>query len=137
MNHYYKCCRSKEVHNLQEVEDSDPESSESESPTADGLLFKGTRLIVPKALKPEMLRQIHKSHLGIVKCRQRAREVLFWPGMSLDIEQMITNCSVCAEYAKKQPSEPLKPTNLEEDRNRPVRMLRRTQSTLCHRRWNL
>ena len=50
--------------------------------TADGLLFQGTRLVVPKALKPEMLRQIHKSHLGIVKCRQRAREVLFWPGMS-------------------------------------------------------
>ena len=57
-----------------------------------------------------MLRQIHKSHLGIVKCRQRAREVLFWPGMSLDVEQMVTNCSVCADFAKKQPTEPLKPT---------------------------
>ena len=80
----------------------------SEVATADGLLFKGTRLIVPKSLRPEMLRQIHKSHLGIVKCRQRAREVLFWPGMSVEIEQMVINCSVCAEYAKKQPSEPLK-----------------------------
>ena len=78
--------------------------------TMDGLLFKGTRLIVPKVMRPEMLRQIHKSHLGIVKCRQRAKEVLFWPGMSVDIEQMITNCSVCADYGKKQPSEPLKPT---------------------------
>ena len=78
--------------------------------TADGLLFKGTRLIVPKSLRPEMLRQIHKSHLGIVKCRQRAREVLFWAGMSVEIEQMVTNCSVCADYAKKQPCEPLKPS---------------------------
>ncbi|KAL9955782.1 hypothetical protein ACROYT_G037161 [Oculina patagonica] len=77
---------------------------------ADGLLFKGTRLIVPKVLTPEMLRQIHKSHLGIAKCRQRAREVLFWSGMSVEIEQMVTNCSVCADYAKKQPSEPLKPS---------------------------
>lgn len=111
--------------------------------TADGLLFKGTRLIVPKALKPEMLRQIHKSHLGIVKCRQRAREVLFWPGMSLDIEQMITNCSVCAEYAKKQPSEPLKPiippslpwkkigTDLFECCGE------HNLLSVCHRRWNL
>ena len=63
--------------------------------TADGLLFKGTRLIVPKVMRPEMLRQIHKSHLGIAKCRRRAKEVLFWPGMSLDVEQMVTNCSVC------------------------------------------
>ena len=78
--------------------------------TTDGLLFKGTRLIVPKSLRPEMLRQIHKSHLGIAKCRQRARDVLFWPGMSVEIEQMVTNCSVCADYARKQPSEPLKPS---------------------------
>lgn len=78
--------------------------------TADGLLFKEARLIVPRVLRPEMLRQIHKSHLGIVKCRQRAREVLFLPGMSVHIEQIVTNCSVCADYAKKQPSQPLKPT---------------------------
>ncbi|KAK2549146.1 hypothetical protein P5673_030522 [Acropora cervicornis] len=31
--------------------------------TADGLLFKGTCLIAPKVMRPEMLRQIHKSHL--------------------------------------------------------------------------
>ena len=30
--------------------------------------------------------------------------------MSLDVEQMVTNCSVCADFAKKQPTEPLKPT---------------------------
>ena len=57
-----------------------------------------------------MLRQIHKSHLGIVKCRQRARDVLFWPGISVDIEQMMNNWSVCVDHANKQPSEPLKPT---------------------------
>ena len=56
-----------------------------------------------------MLLQIHKSHLAIVKCRQRARDVLFWPEMSVDIEQMVNNCSVCVDYANKQPSEPLKP----------------------------
>ena len=32
-------------------------------------------------------------------------------GIILEIEQMVTNCSVCvcADYAKKQPSEPQKP----------------------------
>ena len=78
--------------------------------TADGLLFKGTCLIAPKVMRPEMLRQIHKGHLGIAKCRQRAREVLFWPGISVDVEQMVTNCSVCADFAKKQPTEPLRST---------------------------
>ena len=32
--------------------------------TADGLLFKETRLIVPKSMRAEMLRPIHKSYLG-------------------------------------------------------------------------
>ena len=59
--------------------------------TADGLLFKGTHLIaLKKIMRPDMLCQIHKSHLGIAKCTQRAREVLFWPGMSVDVEQMVT-----------------------------------------------
>ena len=80
--------------------------------TADGLLFKGTRLIIPQVMRPENIHQIHKSHLGIAKCRQRTREVLFWPGMSLDVEQMVSNCSLWADFAKKQPMEPLKPTVL-------------------------
>ena len=80
--------------------------------TADGLLFKGLRLIVQKVMRPEILHQIHKSHLEIAKCRQRAREVLFWPGMSLDVEQMVSNCSLCADFVKKKPMEPLKPTAL-------------------------
>ena len=63
-------------------------------------------------MRPERLCQIHKIHLGIAKCRQRAREVLFWPGMSLDVEQMVSNCSLWADFAKKQPMEPLKPTAL-------------------------
>ena len=62
-----------------------------EAARGDGLLFKGTHLIaLKKFMRPEMLRQIHKSHLGIAKCTQRAREVLFWPGMSVDVQQMVT-----------------------------------------------
>ena len=61
---------------------------------ADALLFKGGRLIFPRILRAEMLHQIHKGHLGIVKCEQRARDVLFWPGMSVRLEEMGSNCTV-------------------------------------------
>ena len=43
----------------------------------DGLLFKGDKIIVPKTLQSEMLEKIHETHLGIVKCKNRARQVLF------------------------------------------------------------
>ena len=31
--------------------------------------------------------------MGIDKCKKRGREVLYWPRISLDIEQMVQNCS--------------------------------------------
>ena len=33
----------------------------------DGLLFKGNRLIVPKALRNKTLQVLHRSHMGINK----------------------------------------------------------------------
>ncbi|RVE62485.1 hypothetical protein OJAV_G00157530 [Oryzias javanicus] len=43
----------------------------------DGLIFKNSRLVVPRTMRSEMLRKIHESHLGIVKCKERARDVLY------------------------------------------------------------
>ena len=46
----------------------------------EGLMFKGDRIIVPHSLRPEILQRIHTAHLGIEKCRARARSAVFWPG---------------------------------------------------------
>jgi len=54
-----------------------------------------------------MLELIHKSHQGIVKCKQRARDVLFWPGMSSQIEEKVSQCSLCAQFHRAQPREPM------------------------------
>ena len=84
--------------------------SRSELSVMDGILYKGMRIVVPPTLRPRMLNLIHESHLGIVKCKQRAREVLYWPSMNADIEQTVQNCSKCASYQNCLPAEPLKPT---------------------------
>uniref|UniRef100_A0A2C9LZ88 Integrase zinc-binding domain-containing protein n=1 Tax=Biomphalaria glabrata TaxID=6526 RepID=A0A2C9LZ88_BIOGL len=65
---------------------------------------------MPPILRKYMLNLIHKSHLGIVKCKQRAREVMFWPGMNSDIEVTVRDCSRCAEHQNQNVSEPLMPT---------------------------
>uniref|UniRef100_A0A8C5MJR4 Gypsy retrotransposon integrase-like protein 1 n=1 Tax=Leptobrachium leishanense TaxID=445787 RepID=A0A8C5MJR4_9ANUR len=61
-------------------------------------------------MQAHMLKLIHQSHLGIVKSKQRAREVLYWPGMSSVIEQMVKNCGKCADFQNKLPRQPLRPT---------------------------
>ena len=49
---------------------------------ADGILFKNHKMIFPEQLRPEMLKRIHESHLGIEKSKRRARDILYWPNMN-------------------------------------------------------
>lgn len=72
-----------------------------------GVILKGCKVVVPKSMRPEILERIHEGHLGMNKCKARARRLVFWPGMSSDIEQRARTCSVCRKYAYSQPSEPL------------------------------
>lgn len=78
----------------------------------DGIIYKGMRIVIPHSMWKDMLKLIHSSHLGIVKCKQRGREVFYWPLMGAQIEEQVRNCERCAEIQNKQPREPLRPTKL-------------------------
>ena len=53
------------------------------------------------------MQQIHSSHLGAYKCKTRARDVLYWPGMSKQIQDMCSKCAVCLEHRKSNQKEPM------------------------------
>ena len=72
---------------------------------AEGLLLKGNCVIVPSSMRNDIKNRIHRGHLGIVRCRSRARQVVFWPRMSAEIEDMISRCSTCQEHRSYQPKE--------------------------------
>ena len=76
---------------------------------ADGILLKGEKLIIPQNLRGSMLDRIHMGHMGVTKCSQRAREVMFWPGMNKAIEQMVLRCTICQEHRDSNPKEPMLP----------------------------
>ncbi|KAL6481774.1 hypothetical protein MHYP_G00098540 [Metynnis hypsauchen] len=54
-----------------------------------------------------MLNRIHESHLGEVKCKERARDILYWPGMSVQIEDFESQFAVCNANRNSNPREPL------------------------------
>ena len=54
-----------------------------------------------------MLRLVHENHMGAEKSEDRARTVMHWPGMSKDIEDEVTKCSVCMKYQQSQHREPM------------------------------
>ena len=76
----------------------------------DGLMFKGQKIIVPHSLRAEMLDRIHSSYLGIVKCKSRARETLYWPGMTSQIEDLVSKCTICVMEYRQNSKEPLMET---------------------------
>lgn len=72
-----------------------------------GLVFKGERLIIPKSLRKLVLEKIHYAHLGIEKCKIRARESVYWPQMNKQIEDVVSNCVACNKFRKIKNKEPM------------------------------
>ena len=72
----------------------------------DDLLLCDERLVIPKSMRPEILKCIQTGHLGISKCRARAQASVWWPGLPMQIENMVANCSTCAKD-RPDPTEPL------------------------------
>ena len=46
-----------------------------------GLILKGTRIVISKKMKLNILERLHTGHLGQEKCKHRARATVFWPGI--------------------------------------------------------
>ena len=74
----------------------------------DGILMKGSRIIIPKSMQPEILTKLHTSHLGTEKTKLRAKTSVFWRNINRDIEDMTKSCMSCQLYKPKQVKEPLK-----------------------------
>ena len=72
----------------------------------DGLLLKGARIVIPSALRLSILDQLHSGHQGVTKCRARAQQTVWWPGLGSQIQDLVRNCSKCRQ-SRHQPPEPL------------------------------
>ena len=73
----------------------------------DGLVFKGDRVVVPCDARAEILRRLHSSHIGMNGTIRRAREAVFYPGITADIKKMISACAICAAHQSETQREPL------------------------------
>ena len=51
----------------------------------DGLLFKSNRIVAPRSLRAEVLGEIHGAHMGESKSLSFARDYVFWPSMTAQI----------------------------------------------------
>ena len=62
-----------------------------------GILYKSSKVLIPKSLRAEYIRRVHDGHQGIEKSTARAREYVFWPGYTNDIKEYVEKCRICQE----------------------------------------
>ena len=69
------------------------------------LLLKGTpQVVIPASKQREILAKIQAGHQGIQRSRLQAKQSVWWPGISADIETLIKNCPHCVkEYTRPHP----------------------------------
>ena len=68
----------------------------------DGLILKRTRIVVPSMKQVEILKLIHEGHLGLTKCKLRAKENVYWPGLNDQSEKLVLNCQLCLKYSQSK-----------------------------------
>lgn len=61
-------------------------------------VFRGDRLVIPEALRARVLSNAHAGHQGVVRTKQRLRELYWWPGMDREVQDLVKACPVCSEH---------------------------------------
>ena len=68
----------------------------------DGLILKGTRIVIPTKQWEAILQPIHKGHLGLNKCKLWAKEIVYCPGLNDQLENLVLNCELCLKYSNSK-----------------------------------
>lgn len=61
------------------------------------------RVVIPSSLRQIVLKDLHISHMGMVKMKGLARSFIYWPGIDNDIEANVRECNACAKYGHSPP----------------------------------
>ena len=70
----------------------------------DNVLVYENRIVIPQSERLDVLQR-----LAITKCRERAKQLVWWPGMTQRMAEMVRNCTTCRIHANYV-AEPLLPT---------------------------
>ena len=62
---------------------------------------------MPQSERPSTLKVLHMGPYAIDKMNLRARETVYWPGISEDIKVTYHQCDICANFARTQQKEML------------------------------
>ena len=65
-----------------------------------------SRIVIPPSLRKEVLRVLHSAHQGVTAMNERAKAIVYWPGITNDIQGTRENCNSCNLIAPSNPRLP-------------------------------
>ena len=71
------------------------------------MVLKDKRIVIPVSLCEQALEYLHRSHMGIVRTKERASTSMLWPKIYNDIENFLSRCCPGMSHKIKQAAEPL------------------------------
>lgn len=72
----------------------------------DNYILRGSRLIAPLSLRHTLITLAHESHQGIVRTKQRLRNLYWWPRMDSQVQSCIASCILCQANDKTASTRP-------------------------------
>ncbi|CAH2101292.1 unnamed protein product [Euphydryas editha] len=74
----------------------------------EGILLRGTRIVIPNKLRRKVLMAAHEGDPGIVLMKARLRTKVWWPRYDKDAENLVKSCKGCTLVSAPYPPNPLK-----------------------------
>ena len=63
------------------------------------ILRQNSEIFIPTKYRPQLLRELHSTHLSGASMKKLARQKFFWPNMSKQIDQLYESCQSCKSEA--------------------------------------
>ena len=64
-----------------------------------GIVLKGTQIVVPHKKHKATLQLTHEGHLGLGKCKLRAKDTVYWSDLNDQLGELNLNCELCLRYS--------------------------------------
>ena len=77
--------------------------------SSDGVVIYKDRIVIPPSLRPSCLSALHAAHQGTSAMTSKAEALIFWPGITNNIQATRANCSHCNRMAPSQAALPPTP----------------------------
>ena len=65
----------------------------------DGIVLKGTHIVIPHKKHQATLNLVHEGHLGLNKCKLRAKDTVYWLGLKDQLKKLVLNFELCLKYS--------------------------------------